>query len=196
MNNYYYILVSESTVGFHALYDENIFCIEMKIPLNVKKNNNDENYSINTNLTNNNVFRELVSCYFENSVTKRVFILVAFDGDNQGEIMSNILKENLLKLKISEDDIIRIPFLDDQYISVSDFLDITHLLNYKGLNDEFKKLIQHHNKNSDNEKLEILSIEAIVSLIKLNENKQQEFKINNKNVDTFTYITKKLGSTK
>ena len=145
-----YFLISESTTGAHLVEsvenDEKITTYSMNIPLNVKFDENQKKYINNTNISQMSEFKELLADYkIAKSNNHEVYFLVGFDGDGQGEYMSNVLRDALLENNISEDKIFRIPFFEDEYLTVSDFKNIDDFLYFNGLNQEFMNYLKTKN---------------------------------------------------
>lgn len=192
-----YFLISESTTGAHLVEsvenDEKITTYSMNIPLNVKFDENQKKYINNTNISQMSEFKELLADYkIAKSNNHEVYFLIGFDGDGQGEYMSNVLRDALLENNISEDKIFRIPFFEDEYLTVSDFKNIDNFLYFNGLNQEFMNYLK-------TKKMKVLTINQALAINKLATTAKynKEFKvINNIGTSTFTFITNSLNSKK
>lgn len=200
MSRNIYILISESLVGTHSENPdfENIRYFEMKIPVNVNFNIKDSKYKNNTSLQKNSTFLDMLDFYNEcQKKLYNVYFLVGFDIDLQGEYMSITLRDNLIRAGIDEKIIFRIPFYEGNYLAVQEFRNIQEFLEYKGIDAEFQREIKEYNKGvSEDEKLDVMSIKKMMSIIDLHENRGKKFKVNRFGNSTFTYLTNKLHNNK
>ena len=111
-----YILISESLIGTHSNHNlkecVQSFCIN--IPINVKQSSDQkDSYINNTSLKDNDVFVDVMNCYKENNSNGvKVYFIIGFDADIQGEYMANVFKDELLEAGIDEKMIFRMPFAD------------------------------------------------------------------------------------
>lgn len=185
-----FFLISESTIGTHLKQeDENVIFVEMKIPLNLKKTS--DGYVNNTSLKNNENFIFLLNGA-KTYEYDNIYFIIGFDADLQGEYMSNVLRDELLLNGIKETNIIRMPFCGDNYLAISNFMDLKDFMFFKGLENKFLAYLKKHNSNNKSNQVEVMSFRKIISLLELYENKESEFDISNSGTNTFTYITNKL----
>lgn len=196
----FFILISESLVASHSNHELNqkVVIFDMKIPLNVKQTEEPGIYQNNTKLSDNEVFKEILKTRDEALVNgyEKVYFLVGFDVDLQGEYMASVLREELLSAGIDDDAIFRMPFVEDEYIMLQEFRPVEDFINYKGLEADFSAAIKRHNK-SNNDNLPFMSFRKLMSLKILSEKKDSTFQIiNNEGNSTFTYIINRMNNNK
>jgi len=184
-----YILVSESLIGSHYANPEpgeKVVYFDMHIPCNVRRDEQSGAAVNNTNLGENAQFITVVAAYNDALAFGDAYILVAFDCDIQGEYMATTLRDELVRHGVSEKNIVRVPFIGGQYLTMQNFKDIQALLDYRLLNLEFMNLLRKHH-------LPAMSIKKAMALRELREH-PKEFSINNNDgTSTFTYIVNVLN---
>lgn len=186
------ILISESLIGTHTELKnkEDIAFFEMRIPVNIKYDNKLKKWVNNSSLTSNQTFINILELFNSKKDEYDIFFLVGFDCDMQGEYMSFVLKEHLMKNGIDEKYIFRMPFVEGEYIALTNFKNLDDFFYIKGIENKFMSFLKGIN-NSSSFKLPIMSIGKILALKELSENKNVLFETNSGN-STFTYITSKL----
>lgn len=193
-----YILISESLIGTHSNHnlDECVqsFCIN--IPINVKQSSHKKNdYINNTSLKDNDVFLDVVNCYKENNAKGvKVYFLVGFDADIQGEYMANVFKDELLEAGIDEKIIFRMPFADGGYVALQDFKSVQAYIDYKGLEADFLNLLRRYNMKNEAQ-LPLMNFRKILAIKELALNADKDFIVeNNDGNSTFTFILNTLSN--
>jgi|GEM_PF-1916609 hypothetical protein len=192
-----YILISESLIGTHSNHnlDECVqsFCIN--IPINVKQSSDQKNsYINNTSLKDNDVFVDAVNCYKENNSNGvKVYFIIGFDADIQGEYMANVFKEELLEAGIDGKIIFRMPFADGGYVALQDFKSVQAYIDYKGLEADFLNFIKRYNMKNE-VSLPLMSFRKILAIKELALNADKDFVVeNNDGNSTFTFILNTLS---
>ena len=192
-----YILISESLIGTHSNHNlkecVQSFCIN--IPINVKQSSDQkDSYINNTSLKDNDVFIDVMNCYKENNSNGvKVYFIIGFDADIQGEYMANVFKDELLEAGIDEKMICRMPFADGGYVALQDFKSVQAYIDYKGLEADFLNFVKRYNtKNEAN--LPLMNFRKILAIKELSQNADEDFNVeNNDGNSTFTFIVNTLS---
>lgn len=116
---------------------------------------------------------------FNNNLT----ILIGYDLDENGQFLAEILKNELLKIKISEENIFRTPLTEKNFIVFDEFIDLSKYMKYRKLDVNF---IKEQKKRGVKNKLGLLKVIGISFLLK---RKNAYFKPNN-GTSTFTFLYK------
>ncbi|MBD3823002.1 MAG: hypothetical protein IE916_00640 [Epsilonproteobacteria bacterium] len=118
-----YLLFTESLVGVHAIRGTSIEKYEnypLTFPVSAEETNG--NYQYKTALLKNKTFNEVLKRYRETKpYYKDVTILVGFDLDRMGELMSGALRASLEASGVEGKDVFRTPLTEDGYIVVKSF---------------------------------------------------------------------------
>ena len=193
-----YILISESLIGTHSNHnlDECVqsFCIN--IPINVKQSSNQkDSYINNTSLKDNNVFVDVINCYKENNSNGvKVYFIIGFDADIQGEYMANVFKDELLEAGIDEKMIFRMPFAEGGYVALQDFKSVQAYIDYKGLEADFLSFVKRYNMKNE-ASLPLMNFRKILAIKELALNADKDFIVeNNDGNSTFTFIVNTLSN--
>jgi hypothetical protein len=193
-----YILISESLIGTHSNHnlDECVqsFCIN--IPINVKQSSNQkDSYINNTSLKDNNVFVDVINCYKKNNSNGvKVYFIIGFDADIQGEYMANVFKDELLEAGIDEKIIFRMPFAEGGYVALQDFKSVQAYIDYKGLEADFLSFVKRYNMKNE-ASLPLMNFRKILAIKELALNADKDFIVeNNDGNSTFTFIVNTLSN--
>lgn len=147
MKKKHFILISESDVGVHSK-DENgeqlpFTIIALSFYPNVKKENSEILF---VPPDKNDKFIHLIQLYHRLQAEYDVKVMLGYDLDLMGELMSCSLKEALLLKGVNEKDIYRTPLTEKGYIAFSAFSDCSKHKRYLYLQDQF--LIKQKKQNS------------------------------------------------
>jgi hypothetical protein len=166
-----YIVVSESITGSHQFTvssDNEVAQYAMTFPTTIIKDG--EKYIIGTSLQENETFKEILLDYKHAKKQSQVSILVAFDLDENGEIMSEVLLDSLMSNDVDPLDVFRVPLSENGYIAVKDFSNTSHYKHFLYHQQQIAKNIQAIG-------LKPLSVHKIYSLKRLTQHKGKEFDI-------------------
>lgn len=189
-----YLLLSESSIGVH--YSKSTSCEKFEIfpltfPINIGKS--EDRFTYLASLSNNEVFKTLVKRYFlyKDSFSS-VSVLVGFDFDRTGELMSDAIKESLLHHGIEERDIFRTPLTEGGYIVNKPFVEygfIKTVLYYQQI--YMKKIKSFVIKNVGF--IKALSIKYAILHRGRSFNVGDSKRVNKNGNSTATVISKKIG---
>lgn len=124
-----YLLLSESSIGVHyskSTPQEKFEIFPLTFPINITKS--EDGFEYLASLSKNDVFKTLVRRYFLYKESfGSVSVLVGFDFDRMGELMSDAVKESLLHHGIDEKDIFRTPLTEGGYIANKPFVEYSFI---------------------------------------------------------------------
>lgn len=165
-----YLLISESNIGIHSKFEaENFDVIPMNFMPNVIKK--DGKYLPRCNLQENKDFKYILHKYntYRSIEGINVFLIIGFDLDPKGEMMSQALKYQFLQSGIVEDEIHRMALTEQGYIITED-LDIEDYCKFYYIQ---KKFIDEQTKKNK------LSIRNLISIITLEREKNKKLDLSN-----------------
>lgn len=187
------ILFSESNIGIHRLKDtdtEEFRVLVLTFPSKVAKQENKIVFS--TNLHKNHVVTEAVSLYLKERASREVFILVGYDSDENGEVMSSALRGNLMALGVDPAIIVRTPLTFERYIVLRRFAETGLYRLFLNFQQEFSSILRLNNIRKN------VGFAKSISLMHIFENRGKRFAIDeNDGVNlvgssTATLITKEI----
>lgn len=158
----HFIVLAESTIGSHQYHDDSGASISMyslTFPITIGKYQN--RYEIKTNILMNKTFLAAHDEYVSLKNTKEVYFLLAQDLDENGEVMSETLKNALIHSGVDEFKIFRIPLTEKGYISIKEFCDTSGYKEFLYHQQQVSKLLERNGLP----KLSLLKIMALKSII-------------------------------
>lgn len=135
----HYILISESKIGVHSKNHDGqrlpfeIFDLPFIPNTKIEEGGNIKFFVADQNT----MFQEVVARYFNLEHEYDVTILVGYDLDFMGEIMSSAAREILISKGVKKNKIIRTPLTQHGYIAIKDFCDVEAYKKYLFLQDQF-----------------------------------------------------------
>lgn len=166
-----YIVISESLVGSHKFssIDSDVIQYELTFPITIKKVN--DLYVIGNSISENETVRKVINEYKEHKKNGGlVNILVSFDLDEMGELMSELFLDTLEAKKVDPFDVFRVPLTENGYMAIKQFSNTSSYKEYLYHQQEIKARLQA-------EGLSPLSIQKIYSLKRLSQYKGRDLDI-------------------
>ena len=153
------------------------------------------NGELRCNLKENDVFKSILTDY-ENLKKEgcETDILIGFDMDDAGELMSHAMLACLLEHDIPYENIIRMPFCENGFVVFSDFVDISDYIKYRDIQNSFMEKLRKEGVSP----LGIRKAYALDFMEKFKRNKGADIKvekaksINPQGTSTYTYVTRYL----
>jgi len=188
-----YLVISESKIGIHSKFpDENFEVIPMNFMPNVIKEN--DLFLPRSNLQNNKDFKYIVKKFelLKKQDNTNVFLILGFDLDPKGEMMAQSLSHQLkLHAGIEEEEIHRMALSEHGYI-LTEPLDI----------NDYCKFYYLQKKFIDSQGTEKINIRTLLSIITLNQKKEQKLNLENmehidvEGTNTFTALYYLMNKTR
>jgi hypothetical protein len=158
----HYIVIAESKMGVHKVdpsVDASVSMYSMTFPITVGKYEN--RFAVKANLLVNKTFLSIISEYERMKKKAEVYIFVAFDLDETGELMAEALKDSLIFSGITKYDILRTPLTEKGYILLKQFANTNGYKEYLYHQQRIIKALEDKNLP----KLGILKIMAMKLII-------------------------------
>mgnify|MGYP000376656154 CR=1 FL=1 len=196
-----YLLISESDVGYHSELDDAEFFIVFKMTFipRVKLNSETGKYEPKISLTGNKTYNKIIKNYRNNKHFDDIKIFIGFDADENGELMAQALKEQLLFASVKPKDIYRTPLTEQGYMAITSFLNIDNYCKFRGLEQEFMERLKSKGIKPKGFR-KILSVEMLngkkknEKTFEVNlESAEQDGIINTNGTSTYTFIQNKIS---
>jgi len=116
----------------------------------------------------------------------KIYFLLGYDLDENGEFLSNVIENELIKLKINQQNIIRTPATEKNFILIKEKINIDKYLFFR------KKDVEFITKQKENGIKKPIGLLKAIALYILYKKAGSFFKVNTNGTSTFTYLIKKM----
>lgn len=179
-----YILFSESTIGIHRVKDmqeEYIVLSGTFIPtFSALSGWSFKGRIVQDALDHKEIYE---------SRGYKVYFLVGYDLDENGEFMATVLRNALLDAGVEKNSVFRTPLTENGYISICDFLNIEKYIKYRSHDVQFQNEVFHTLKKR-------IGILKTMGLLFLRKHSGREMHITRKGNSTATVVYKNLTQNK
>jgi len=128
------------------------------------------------------------------SANYEVDFLIAYDMDENGELMANILHNSLVEYDVDPQNIIRMPYCEHGFVVFSEFQDISDYIKFKSLQHDFMAKLQEKGLPKMGLR-KAYSFDFVKSFKKRKGNKidlKRARVVNPEGTSTITYVTRAL----